>query len=245
MQISYAEGSYIYDQNNKAYLDFVAGVSACSLGHRHPKVVSAVKAQLDKYLHVMVYGEYIQEPAVELTKLLPTVSTLIGIPTGGNNYAGAHSHPSESTYPLFSWSDIYTLFNLHLKAKTDVKNEVTLLLASKNHFLDAQVNLYALKVDNFSEFIATLNQDLNDIVNEDDKLDINASFSDKEDALNKKLGEEYKETDDNQQEKAFLEFFKKYGISLYKANDAIDNWSKIDLSAFTLNASGVVETPCE
>jgi acetylornithine/N-succinyldiaminopimelate aminotransferase len=70
MQISYGKGSYIYDQNNKAYLDFVAGVSACSLGHRHPKVVSAVKAQLDKYLHVMVYGEYIQEPAVELTKLL-------------------------------------------------------------------------------------------------------------------------------------------------------------------------------
>ena len=70
MQISYAEGSYIYDTNNKAYLDFVAGVSACSLGHRHPKVVSAIKTQLDKYLHVMVYGEYIQEPAVELTKLL-------------------------------------------------------------------------------------------------------------------------------------------------------------------------------
>jgi len=70
MEISHAEGSYIYDQNNKAYLDFVAGVSACSLGHKHPKVVSAIKAQLDKYLHVMVYGEYIQEPAVELTKLL-------------------------------------------------------------------------------------------------------------------------------------------------------------------------------
>jgi len=70
MQISHAEGSYIYDQNNKAYLDFVAGVSACSLGHKHPKVVSAIKEQLDKYLHVMVYGEYIQKPAVELTKLL-------------------------------------------------------------------------------------------------------------------------------------------------------------------------------
>jgi len=70
MQISHADGSYIYDQNNKAYLDFVAGVSACSLGHRHPKVVSAIKSQLDKYLHVMVYGEYIQEPAVALTKLL-------------------------------------------------------------------------------------------------------------------------------------------------------------------------------
>ena len=70
MQISRAEGSYIYDQNNKAYLDFVAGVSACSLGHKHPKVVSAIKEQLDKYLHVMVYGEYILEPAVDLTKLL-------------------------------------------------------------------------------------------------------------------------------------------------------------------------------
>ena len=70
MQISHAEGSYIYDSNDKAYLDFVAGVSACPLGHKHPKVISAIKTQLDKYLHVMVYGEYIQKPAVELTKLL-------------------------------------------------------------------------------------------------------------------------------------------------------------------------------
>ena len=70
MEISHAEGSYIYDTNNKAYLDFVAGVSSCSLGHKHPKVIAAIKEQLDKYLHVMVYGEYIQKPAVELTKLL-------------------------------------------------------------------------------------------------------------------------------------------------------------------------------
>ncbi|WP_411768106.1 aspartate aminotransferase family protein [Winogradskyella sp. A3E31] len=70
MKVSHAEGSYIYDTNNKAYLDFVAGVSACSLGHRHPKVVSAIKEQLDAYLHVMVYGEYAQSPAVKLTKLL-------------------------------------------------------------------------------------------------------------------------------------------------------------------------------
>ncbi|MBU2928960.1 aspartate aminotransferase family protein [Winogradskyella psychrotolerans] len=70
MEISRAKGSYIYDSKGKAYLDFVAGVSACSLGHSHPKVVSAIKDQLDKYLHVMVYGEYIQKPALELTKLL-------------------------------------------------------------------------------------------------------------------------------------------------------------------------------
>jgi len=70
MEISHAEGSYIYTTDGKKHLDFVAGVSACSLGHKHPKVVGAIKDQLDKYLHVMVYGEYIQKPAVELTKLL-------------------------------------------------------------------------------------------------------------------------------------------------------------------------------
>ena len=70
MEISHAEGSYIFDSNNKAYLDFAAGVSACPLGHRHPKIISAIKEQVDKYLHVMVYGEYIQKPAVVLTKLL-------------------------------------------------------------------------------------------------------------------------------------------------------------------------------
>ncbi|WP_010253569.1 aspartate aminotransferase family protein [Myroides injenensis] len=70
MQVSYAKGSYIYDINNKAYLDFVAGVSACTLGHQHPKVTQAIKDQLDKYAHVMVYGEYIQDPAVEFCKLL-------------------------------------------------------------------------------------------------------------------------------------------------------------------------------
>lgn len=70
IEVSHANGTYIYDTNNKAYLDFVAGVSACPLGHNHPKVINAIKAQLDKYLHVMVYGEYIQKPSVELTKLL-------------------------------------------------------------------------------------------------------------------------------------------------------------------------------
>ena len=73
MEISHAEGSYIFSTDNKKYLDFVAGVSACSLGHKYPRVVNAVKEQLDKYLHVMVYGEYIQKPAVELTKLLASL----------------------------------------------------------------------------------------------------------------------------------------------------------------------------
>lgn len=70
MSVSHAKGSYIYDTNNKAHLDFVAGVSACTLGHQHPRVTKAMKDQLDKYTHVMVYGEYIQDPAVAFCKLL-------------------------------------------------------------------------------------------------------------------------------------------------------------------------------
>ena len=70
MEVSHANGSYIYDTNNKAYLDFVAGVSATPLGHNHPKVINAIKEQLDKYMHVMVYGEYAQKAPVELAKLL-------------------------------------------------------------------------------------------------------------------------------------------------------------------------------
>lgn len=70
LEIVRAKGCYLYDQNNKRYLDLVAGVSACSLGHRHPKVVRAIKKQLSKYLHVMVYGEFVQKEPVLLTKLL-------------------------------------------------------------------------------------------------------------------------------------------------------------------------------
>ncbi|HMI08701.1 MAG TPA: aspartate aminotransferase family protein [Flavobacterium sp.] len=73
MEVSHAEGSYIYDTNNKKYLDFVAGVSACTLGHKNEKVNNAIKDQLDKYSHVMVYGEYSQSPAVEFCKLLASL----------------------------------------------------------------------------------------------------------------------------------------------------------------------------
>jgi acetylornithine/N-succinyldiaminopimelate aminotransferase len=72
MQVAFAYGSYIYSCDNKKYLDFVAGVSACPLGHQPKRVNDAIKAQLDRYSHVMVYGEYSQNPAVEYCKLLAT-----------------------------------------------------------------------------------------------------------------------------------------------------------------------------
>ncbi|MGB1293990.1 MAG: aspartate aminotransferase family protein [Flavobacteriales bacterium] len=61
-----AEGNYIWDSNGKKYLDLIAGVSACSIGHGHPNVKKAIKEQVDKYLHVMVYGEFIQTPQYDL-----------------------------------------------------------------------------------------------------------------------------------------------------------------------------------
>lgn len=70
MKVSRAKGSYIYDMDGMAHLDFVAGVSACGLGHCHPKVIAAVQEQVAKYMHVMVYGEYVQGPAVAYAKLL-------------------------------------------------------------------------------------------------------------------------------------------------------------------------------
>ncbi|SDR95833.1 aspartate aminotransferase family protein [Gramella sp. MAR_2010_147] len=70
LEVSHAKGAYIITTDGKRHLDFVAGVSACSLGHSHSKVVSAIKTQAEKYLHVMVYGEYAQKPAIDLAKLL-------------------------------------------------------------------------------------------------------------------------------------------------------------------------------
>ena len=70
IEVEKAKGSYIYNTEGKKYLDFVAGVSANSLGHQHPEVTEAIKKQLDTYTHVMVYGEFIQKPQLELCKLL-------------------------------------------------------------------------------------------------------------------------------------------------------------------------------
>ncbi|TDL99665.1 MAG: aspartate aminotransferase family protein [Flavobacteriaceae bacterium] len=69
-----AKGSYLYDNVGNSYLDFAAGVSANTLGHSHPAIVSAIKEQAEKYLHVMVYGEYALSPAVELCKKIDQIT---------------------------------------------------------------------------------------------------------------------------------------------------------------------------
>ncbi len=94
IEISHANGSYIYDSNGKAMLDFVAGVSANSLGHNHPKVNEAIKNQLAQYTHVMVYGEFIQKPQLELCKALaatlpPNLSSVYLVNSGTEATEGA------------------------------------------------------------------------------------------------------------------------------------------------------------
>ncbi|MFM8595759.1 MAG: aspartate aminotransferase family protein [Flavobacteriales bacterium] len=75
IEVERAEGAYIYDKNGKAYLDMIAGVAVNNIGHRHPKVIAALEQQLQKHLHVMVYGEFIQDAqqnlAKQLLKVLP------------------------------------------------------------------------------------------------------------------------------------------------------------------------------
>lgn len=65
-----SEGIYIFTDKNEKYVDLVSGVSVSNVGHRHPKVVNAIKEQVDSYMHLMVYGEFIQSPQVQLAGLL-------------------------------------------------------------------------------------------------------------------------------------------------------------------------------
>jgi len=94
IEIERAEGMYIYAKNGKHYLDMIAGISVCNMGHSHPAIIEAVKEQLNRYMHVMVYGELIQETQVELatllTSLLPEeLSSVFFVNSGSEAVEGA------------------------------------------------------------------------------------------------------------------------------------------------------------
>lgn len=74
LDIERAEGIYLYGQSGQRYLDFISGIAVSNVGHRHPKVMQAIQNQLNKYLHLMVYGEYIETPQIKLAEAL--VSTI-------------------------------------------------------------------------------------------------------------------------------------------------------------------------
>ena len=94
LEITHAEGLYLFDQAGKKYLDLISGIGVSSIGHRHPKVIDAIKNQADRYLHLMVYGEYIQTPqtllAAKLASLLPSnLSSIYLVNSGSEAIEGA------------------------------------------------------------------------------------------------------------------------------------------------------------
>ncbi|QNK64219.1 aspartate aminotransferase family protein [Pedobacter sp. PAMC26386] len=76
LEVDHAEGMYLYDKSGKSYMDLVSGFAVSNIGHRNPKVLDAIRAQLDKYLHLTVYGEFVQSPMVlfadKLISVLPS-----------------------------------------------------------------------------------------------------------------------------------------------------------------------------
>lgn len=97
LQIESAKGSFLYDSDGKQYLDLIAGISVSVLGHGHPDVVAAVKAQADRYLHTLVYGEYVLSPQVELASLL---ASLLPPPLDSVYFTNSGSEATEGTMKL-------------------------------------------------------------------------------------------------------------------------------------------------
>ena len=89
LEISSARGIYLYAPDGKDYIDLVSGVAVSNLGHQHPDIIHAVKDQADRYMHLMVYGEFIQSPQVQLAEAL----------------AGVLPAPFHSTYFVTSGSE--------------------------------------------------------------------------------------------------------------------------------------------
>ena len=94
LEIVKAQGCKLFDADGKEYIDLIGGISVCNVGHRHPKVIDAIKKQLDAYLHIMVYGELVQSPQVQyattLTQNLPaTLNSVFFTASGSEATEGA------------------------------------------------------------------------------------------------------------------------------------------------------------
>lgn len=94
LEIKEAEGIYLIDEQNRRYFDLISGIGVSNIGHRHPAVIKAIKKQLRKYLHLMVYGEYVQTPQTELARRLmltlpPSLDNFYFVNSGSEAIEGA------------------------------------------------------------------------------------------------------------------------------------------------------------
>ncbi len=113
LEIVRAEGLYLYDADGKAYMDLISGISVSNVGHRHPAVIKAIQDQLDKYLHLMVYGEYVQSPQVKfaekLASLIPGLDSVYFVNSGTEAIEGSMKLARRFTgrKKIFSFKDAY------------------------------------------------------------------------------------------------------------------------------------------
>lgn len=145
LEIDYAEGPYIFTLDGKRYVDFISGIAVSSLGHRHPAVVDAVKNQVDRHLHVMVYGEFIQEPQSKYARLLtsqlpPTLDRVYFVNSGTEATEGALKLSKKYTgrHKFVAFRDGYhgdTQGSLSVTGR-DVYRDPYLPLLPDVHFLD-------------------------------------------------------------------------------------------------------------
>jgi hypothetical protein len=144
-------------------------------------------------------------------------------------YGQIHTHP-EGTVPMFSWQDIENLKDLYKFAKPNYKQDVFMIIVCPNN------KVYAVKVDDFTKLETKIDADWN-----------NSKYNTYTvDEKNKDLKEMMKEVyrKDSNSERAFLKRFKEYGISVYKANIEVTEWSKLSLNNPNSNNSSVIPTPC-
>ena len=94
LEIVKADCCTLFDVNGKEFIDLIGGISVANVGHRHPKVIEAIQKQLDAYLHIMVYGEFVEAPQVQYAKLLadnlpPSLNSVYFTNSGAEAVEGA------------------------------------------------------------------------------------------------------------------------------------------------------------
>lgn len=113
IEVDRAEGIYIYGSQGERWIDLISGISVSNVGHRHHRVIEAIKSQVDRYMHVMVYGEYIQSPQVRLAErlasLIPGIDSVYLVNSGAEAIEGALKLARRATgrKRIFSFRDAY------------------------------------------------------------------------------------------------------------------------------------------
>ncbi|WP_288981613.1 hypothetical protein [uncultured Flavobacterium sp.] len=207
-----------------------------------PSVKTVIQTQLQPNILINPYGEKgaklqrTPNGTIGVSIIPSTTVGCIGIPVGGNNYIAIHTHPVDNSQPMFSWSDVYTLYVMNKEIATHNSGMASFLLVcqdSSGNFLT-----YAIVIENIGNTVESV---LNDpefagMEHEDIKK-----------IMDKKLYKDYNIEQNSavstNYEKAFLKFMQSSNISLYKANNTLTNWSKLSLGG--LNTDTVTPSPCK